>query len=896
MAFFKVPTAIAAMNVKPKLKGCFVCHLDQSGKDSVFAGEGKDRVLILCDHPRGKEGNDHDTVFLHKMYDYLWDLQGKRGLPNDFLESAWIGYVLPCPCQKDQEPPADCCKERLERLINEYKPHVIIPMGPAAIQALIWDRMSGRITNTQPSDLYGKQIPDRHYNCWICPTYSPEFLTWQRDDHCPYMYFSQHIRTAWKLIDQPLPKIPDDVRVTGDPEEASKWINDIIEWGETDQLDKCPEGYHDVSIDYETTGLKPHRDGHGIKSASIGYRKDGEYHAIGIWWDEDNENLIDAWYRLTHHKTIGLVAHKADFEACWTRFRAGLHGSRTDWPTNWSWDTCLGAHVIDNNQKIGLKLHTYCELGIIGYDNKADKFITTTADGEDSNSANSFNLLQKGIGVPKYDIAYYCALDSLYTLSIRDKQSQQMIGLERPFRFFMQGMDALAKVQSEGLPIDYGKINDLQKELENNYKDAERALKESDEAKEWCKRNPGKSFNPLSNKQLIDVLYDICELKPPSGTKDATGDTLEKLGTPFCKSVLGLRRWSKIMDFLDSYRRESVWDEEKQEYLIRPFFNISTGAGGDGDAGPRTYRSSADSPNFQNIPKRDKAMKKLLRSLFVAPPGYRFIEMDYKSLEVMVSASYHHDPQMIHYLQNPSSDMHRDTACDMYIRKPDELTKEERSTIKAGYVFSSFYGASYKSCAKYMWNNMPKTTKEHLAKDCKITTYEKWEAHVKKGDDIFWNQRFKVYNEWRGTEWQRYQDYGYVQSYTGFRCWGPMGYTEATNRCIQGSAFHILLKALTYDLQDIKAAGLKSVIIGQIHDAIIALVKEGEEDALARIIYHNGVERVSKEFPWICVPLVIEAETSAVGGSWANMTDVGALGPDGIADTEWHKKFESPHT
>ena len=119
-----------------------------------------------------------------------------------------------------------------------------------------------------------------------------------------------------------------------------------------------------------------------------------------------------------------------------------------------------------------------------------------------------------------------------------------------------------------------------------------------------------------------------------------------------------------------------------------------------------------------------------------------------------------------------------------------------------------------------------------------------------------------------------------------------MGYTEATNRCIQGSAFHILLKALTYDLQDIKKAGLQSVIIGQIHDAIIALVKEGEEDKLAQIVYHNGVERVSKEFPWICVPLVIEAEASAVGGSWAKMTDVGALGNNGIADPEWIKKFE----
>ncbi len=162
MGFFKIPTSIAAMGSKPKLTGCAICKLDQSGKDSTFAGNGKDRVLILCDHPRGKEHNDSETVFLHKMYDYLWDLQGKRGLPNDFLDAAWVGYVLPCPCTKDDEPKPDCCKQRLDRLIAELKPHVIIPMGPTAIQTLIWDRMSGRIAKTKPSDFYGKQIPDRH--------------------------------------------------------------------------------------------------------------------------------------------------------------------------------------------------------------------------------------------------------------------------------------------------------------------------------------------------------------------------------------------------------------------------------------------------------------------------------------------------------------------------------------------------------------------------------------------------------------------------------------------------------------------------------------------------------------------------------------------------------------
>lgn len=888
MGFFNIQPEMVA---PPKKGGCDVCNMDRSGVDAPFVGDGRDGVLILSDLPAKYEENGEDKLFTAKHYDYLWKLQGKRGLPEYFLEKAWLGYVIPCH-KGNKEPVYSCCSARLERLISELKPKVIIPMGPMAVQALIWNRMAGRITNTLPSHLYGKQIPDRYYNCWICPTYGTEFLSWQRDDRCPYDYFAQHIRAAWKLINVPLPKIPTDIRVTGDPKEAARWIDEIVEWGENDILDKSPEGYHDVAIDYETTGLKPHRDGHAIKAASVGYRKDGEYHAIGFRWYGDCKELVDAWYKLTHHEKIGLIAHKADFEACWTRFRAGLNDGRTDWPTNWSWDTCLGAHVIDNNQKTGLKLHTYCELGVLGYDTEVDSFLSTMMTGEDKSSCNAFNLLKEPVGVPWNELVYYCGQDSLYTIFIRDRQSAQMVGLEKPFRFFMGGMDALAKVQSEGLPIDFTKIGALQAELDEKFKEAEKEALCTEEAKKWMEAHPGELFNPLSNKQVVEVLYGLCKMKPPSGKEDATGDTLEKLGTPLCKAILGMRRWSKIKDFLKGYEREAVYDEEKKSYLIRPFFNLSTGAGGENNAGPRTYRSSADSPNFQNIPKRDKEMKKLLRSLFVAPKGYRFMEMDYKSLEVMVSASYHHDPQMIKYLQDPESDMHRDTACDMYIRKHDELTKDERSSIKSGYVFSSFYGASYKSCALTMWNNMPKYTKEHLANDCGIKTYDQWEAHVKKGDDIFWNQRFKVYNGWREKEWERYQKYGYVQSYTGFRCWGPMGYTEATNRCIQGSAFHILLKALQYDLRDIKEQGLKSVIIGQIHDAIIALVKEGEEDAIARIVYRNGVERVSKEFPWICVPLVIEADASAVDGSWAKMTEVGALGPDGIADPEWIKKFE----
>ena len=46
----------------------------------------------------------------------------------------------------------------------------------------------------------------------------------------------------------------------------------------------------------------------------------------------------------------------------------------------------------------------------------------------------------------------------------------------------------------------------------------------------------------------------------------------------------------------------------------------------------------------------------------------------------------------------------------MYMRDHDKVSKAERQSIKMGYVFSSFYGAVYKTCAERMWNKMPAET------------------------------------------------------------------------------------------------------------------------------------------------------------------------------------------
>ena len=106
-----------------------------------------------------------------------------------------------------------------------------------------------------------------------------------------------------------------------------------------------------------------------------------------------------------------------------------------------------------------------------------------------------------------------------------------------------------------------------------------------------------------------------------------------------------------------------------------------------------------------------------------------------------------------------------------------------------------------------------------------------------------------------------------------------MSFTECANRCIQGSGFHVLLQALTWDVEDFEREHLQSRIIGQIHDAIVVLVKDEELERVKEILYHNGVTRVMEKFKWIHVPLVIEADISESGGSWASMPYSEALGP-----------------
>jgi len=147
-----------------------------------------------------------------------------------------------------------------------------------------------------------------------------------------------------------------------------------------------------------------------------------------------------------------------------------------------------------------------------------------------------------------------------------------------------------------------GTITRVEKRIEQQ----EEKLKQGDVFKVW-KKKFGREANLGSRPQLGQVLFN--ELGHESTGKTKTGRfstaaaDLEKLDVPFVKQLIAVEKLKKLRStYLLGVLRETV------DGVLHPFYNLHLA---------RTYRSSSDSPNFQNLPIRDPKLAKLLRRAFI---------------------------------------------------------------------------------------------------------------------------------------------------------------------------------------------------------------------------------------------------------------------------------------
>ena len=449
------------------------------------------------------------------------------------------------------------------------------------------------------------------------------------------------------------------------------------------------------------------------------------------------------------------------------------------------------------------------------------------------------------------------------------------------YKLFHEGILAFCRAEQQGFRINLHYCEVTKNHLTRKIERKERKLKESKFYLRW-KQVLG-SVNINSNPALSIYLYKILKIKPahttPTGKGSTNNEALSALNIPELNILLDIRKLKKLRDtYLDAFIREQV------KGYIHPSFNLNFAV---------TFRSSSANPNFQNIPKRDKESMRMVRKALYPRPGHQLMEVDYSGIEVRVAAAYHKDPVMLSYIKDPTSDMHGDMAKQIFMiddwdrNRPDH--KCLRSATKNGFVFPQFYGSYYKNNAMVLageWGGLADgkwkkgkgcplgdgTLSDHLISKG-ISSMNKFIDHIKIIENDFWNNRFKVYQQWKKRHWKGYQKKGYVDSLTGFRCSGVMGRNEVINYPVQGAASHCLLWSFIELDRVIHEELIDTRIIGQIHDAIIFDVNPVELEYISKVIKRVTCKDLPKAFKWINVPVDVDAELAGIDESWSDIRD-----------------------
>lgn len=825
---------------------CLKCGLDKGCLNPKVdvKGTGKMKTLIIgnnnniqddemCRQFSGKEGR----FFKQKLEKFGLNLD------RDF----WTINAINCyVAEEPTNSQIVNCKPMIDRAIHNLQPDYIWLMGKYATKSFFLNRLK----DTDITNWRGYIIPDRKHNAWILPLFHPHYIQSRSRDGNLARVYEDDLKRACNFI-----KTSKSVKFKEKPQELITCLTNFEDI--CDILDQVLEDKPELfTFDYETNCLKPQRPGAKIATMSFACYDDQAFSfpiSYRDYWTPSQYSQIITRIKAIHQEpAIAKTAQNLKFEDNWTETIFGYSIN------NWAYDTMIASHVLDCRRKItNLTFQLYKNFGIEPYDEFISKYLKSEDGAE-------FNTVDKA---PLEELLLYGGVDALGTYWLKSAQKSQFEktpSFNKAYDLLHNGVIEFSQIQMNGICVDekyyyseFLKRGDL-------LKDKVTRLLESEEANEYRKKY-GKTLDLASNveiKKLFNHILEYPELE--SVDKNA----LNKIKTPFVRGLLDLRKQDKIRN---TYLAEFV--REVCNGKLYPFIDLHI---------PISYRGSSSKPNFQNVPVRDEEAKKACRSGIKPSPGNQILESDYSGIEVSIAACYTKDPSLIAHVTNPNADMHRDSAGDIWMLSKDEITKDIRFYGKNGWVFPEFYGSYYENCAKNLWETVIddlrlKTTsgmsiRQHMRENS-IRNIDDFIEHCKDVEDIFWNQRFKVYKKWKDDIQITFQKQGYIESYFGFRYTGYMTYNQVTNYPIQGSAFHCLLWSLIRLNQIARKEGWRSKIIGQIHDSVLVDLYPPERDHIIQTIERVGMKELREEHPWIVVPLKIEHELTPIDASWYEKVD-----------------------
>ena len=423
----------------------------------------------------------------------------------------------------------------------------------------------------------------------------------------------------------------------------------------------------------------------------------------------------------------------------------------------------------------------------------------------------------------------YAAEDADITMQLKQVLWPEVVaqGLEDLYLKVEEPMiDVLVDMELAGVKIDTQILADYAVELNAMLSDLEREIREiADEP----------ALNVNSARQLGEVLFAKLRITDkPKMTKTRQFSTDEEY-------LQGFAREHRIVELILQYRGVkkllSTYVEALPLLVNRSTGRIHTSFN---QAVTATGRLSSTNPNLQNIPVRDELGRRIREAFVPADADHVLLSADYSQVELRLMAHLSGDESLIEAFAQ-GEDIHSSTAAKLFHKSIGEVTSEERRRAKTAN-FGIIYGISAFGLSQRL--DIPRKEAKELI-DGYFATYPKVKEYM---DNAIADARDKGFVE---TAFGRRRTLRDIASRNAV----ARGVAErnAINAPIQGSAADIMKLAMIEIRRRLRAEGLQSKMILQVHDEVIVDLITTEREAVERIV-RESMEGVAQ----LRVPLISE--------------------------------------
>ena len=379
-------------------------------------------------------------------------------------------------------------------------------------------------------------------------------------------------------------------------------------------------------------------------------------------------------------------------------------------------------------------------------------------------------------------------LDDVLRPLVRDADSLRSLEkAEEPL------VKVLIDMEREGVKIDVAALKEYGRELDRETLSYLRDILSVAEA----------DFNPDSPRQLSRLLFERLGLptdgikKMMRGSYSTDEKSLSKLVGlhPVVQKILEYRACTKLKStYVDKLPTLIDADDRVHTTFSQSF--------------TETGRLSSSDPNLQNIPVRTERGRMIRRAFVARDEEHAIVSADYSQIELRLMAAFSKDDAMLEAFRS-GLDIHRDTASRVYGVMPELVTPEQRSSCKM-VNFGIIYGISAFGLSQRL--KVPRREAADL-----IETYFRLYPGVKAYMD-------RAISEAR--------ERGYATTILGRRrtlrdissrnaTARQAAERDAINTPIQGSAADLVKIAMVNVDRALRAEGLRTKMVLQIHDELV---------------------------------------------------------------------------